>query len=64
MGRKPTYDQLENRVLELERLASEGKQKTVGAEKETLYQGLISEMIFGYALHEIIIQGYLQKKAD
>ena len=54
MGRKPSYDQLEKRVLELERLASEKNQKGVGVENETLYRGLISEMIFGYALHEII----------
>jgi PAS domain S-box-containing protein len=54
MGRKPTYDQLEKRVLELEKLSLESRQKVVGSENETLYQGLISEMIFGYALHEII----------
>jgi PAS domain-containing protein len=54
MGRKPTYDQLGKRVLELERLAAEGKQKAVRAEDEALHRGLISEMMFGYALHEII----------
>ena len=54
MGGKPTYDELEKRVLELERLAADVKTTAAGGKNEILYRGLISEMMFGYALHDVI----------
>ena len=54
MGRKPTYAELEKRVRELERKSLESRRKVSGSETETLYHGVISEMIFGYALYEIV----------
>lgn len=54
MGRRLTYEELEKRVLELETESLQRSRNVSGVETETIYYGLLSEMIFGYALHEII----------
>ncbi len=56
MPPKPTYEELEKRVRELEQTDSELKQKNKTLqEREKHFQGLISEMINGFALHEIVL---------
>ena len=54
MDRKPSYEELEQRVSALEKLSIESSRKVSGPETKALYHGLISEMIYGYALLEII----------
>ena len=55
MSKKPTYEELEQRVKELEREAARREQAEEALrESEERYRTLISKMLNGFALHEII----------
>jgi hypothetical protein len=56
MSSKPTYEELERRINELEKQAAErkGTEETV-RDREERYRILISEMLNGFALHEILV---------
>jgi PAS domain S-box-containing protein len=56
MSSKPTYEELERKINELEKQAAErkGTEETV-RDREERYRILISEMLNGFALHEILV---------